>query len=377
MSSNRWHDAVLLDAGSNEKIKTKIRVNEAGILLSDLSGLEQKIPFSQVSKNREFSSGFSLTVEMNGRKYNLHLSDEDALRELFKYAAVDLREDIREFLEHSASLLKIVGQGAAILIVLFACGWGLFQGTTAFSRQALLKLPPEWEVKLGTLAFSMMSEKDEVVDEQMLTQTIQEITVPLLTALGESPYEFKFHVIASPTVNALSLPGGNILIYTGLIEKAESPDELAGILAHEISHVTNRHSLQALGNQLGMSLFFTLLPGVSDSGLESLAPKIAGLSFSRSQEEQADAEGLKLINRAGFNSEGMFTFFRRMSAEEGSFGALMSLIATHPSSEDRLNLLQQLSLSFEKRSVVRPKLTFSWEEIKAKANSVQVDSSTS
>ncbi len=100
-----------------------------------------------------------------------------------------------------------------------------------------------------------------------------------------SRYQYKFHVALDKSVNAFAMPGGFVVVHTGLIQLAESPEELAGVLAHEIQHVEQRHSLRAMAQSLGLYAVLSLLVG-DTSGLASLGGDLLKLKFSRNHETE-------------------------------------------------------------------------------------------
>ncbi|WP_222927449.1 M48 family metallopeptidase [Qipengyuania marisflavi] len=134
-------------------------------------------------------------------------------------------------------------------------------------------------------------------------------------------------------VNAVALPGGQVLMFDGIIQQAESPEELAGVLGHEIGHVRERHVMTALLRQFGLSI---LLAG-ANSGLGDTAFGIAAMGYSRDAELEADAYARKQMAKGRVSPLGAAGFFERMAKEsgEGESPALIGWIATHPSSRDR------------------------------------------
>ena len=171
----------------------------------------------------------------------------------------------------------------------------------------------------------------------------------------------------SPDVNAFALPGGYIFVNYGLIEKAATPEEVAGVLAHEIQHVLKRHGLKNVVGRAGLGLILGLLLGDLE-GLGGLiigaSSELAALSFSREQEEEADALGLELLYAANIDPSGLPSFFEKLSAEQESKGtALPSFLSTHPDTTERIRVL---TAEIESRGQGEGRqFTFSWEAAKA------------
>ena len=94
--------------------------------------------------------------------------------------------------------------------------------------------------------------RQEIINEGPAVAAVQEMTHRLTEAIPENPYTFEITVVKSDVVNAFALPGGYIVVFTGLMKKAESPEEVSGVLAHELNHVLQRHGLERIVKQLGL-----------------------------------------------------------------------------------------------------------------------------
>jgi predicted Zn-dependent protease len=156
----------------------------------------------------------------------------------------------------------------------------------------------------------------------------------------------KFHlqVVESDIVNAFALPGGEMIVFTGLLAKAKQPEQVAGVLAHEMAHVTLRHGLQRIGQSLGIVTVAQLLIG-DVGGLVALGTQIlttaAINSYSREQETQADLEGLRMLREAGINPLALAEFFDMMQAAgDGKIPEGMVWLSTHPDHRARIQAIQ-------------------------------------
>jgi Zn-dependent protease with chaperone function len=141
-------------------------------------------------------------------------------------------------------------------------------------------------------------------------------------------------------VNAFATPGGVVVVTRGLIEDAQGPDEVAGVLAHEIGHVRHDHPTQGMLRSMGISALLQFLTGGSDlEGLASAAGVLTFLSYSRAAEEEADSTAIEILTTAGINADGLGRFFGRLQADEkgsGIAGLIPSWLSTHPPTEARL-----------------------------------------
>ena len=169
----------------------------------------------------------------------------------------------------------------------------------------------------------------------------------ILDALGDriaggadTPFDIRVRAVEAPMVNAFALPGGPVLITDGLIAEAESPDELAAVVAHEIAHVELRHVMQAVWRNLGMGMLLDLVVGGgTGAGQQAviLAGQASDLTYSRDAELQADARGQALLHAAGLSSTGMAPFFERIARAEGAgrLGETVEFMNSHPDSNRR------------------------------------------
>lgn len=195
---------------------------------------------------------------------------------------------------------------------------------------AVAKIPVETEIRLGREAFAQQRARLVLEDAHPAAAMVRELGA----RLGKgSAYPYEFHIARDPSVNAFAMPGGFVVIHTGLLARADSAEELAGVMAHEIQHVERRHGLRGLVHAAGWRVVLSLLLGDTGGSLAaSWVENLGALRFSRSQESDADAQGVEALVRANIDPRGMATFFRKMAADGDHVPALLS---SHPASEAR------------------------------------------
>jgi len=203
--------------------------------------------------------------------------------------------------------------------------------------------PSNWEEFLGEQFFKSFKEKEKEVvaphkKEKQANKVFEKIAAHYQ---GKSP-QLKFYVISSPEENAVTLPGGVILVFTGLLDQVRSENELAMIVGHEIAHVQNKDVSKRLS--LGVAMTFLALIFSGDdfaSGIVGLSSQMSGLSFSRTQESEADRVALGLLNSAYGNISGATDFFDRMSESENDL-IPAEYLRTHPYSQTRIAELKRI-----------------------------------
>jgi beta-barrel assembly-enhancing protease len=200
------------------------------------------------------------------------------------------------------------------------------------AQAAAERIPIEQEVKLGEQAFAAMRGSLSLRDSGPAYEAVQTLGSRLTQG---SKYRYQFHVADNPAINAFAMPGGIIVVHTGLITATRRPEELAGVLAHEVQHVEQRHSLRAVVKDLGLRGLWMLVTGDIGGGvLGQAAVELTSLRFSRDAEAQADAAGFDGLIKAGIDPRGMADFFTVMAKQEGA-AAPPPFLSTHPASSAR------------------------------------------
>ncbi len=349
------------DSQSNQPTRYK-----AGAFHPDLEGGRASGSLALTSKGVSFESPKGavflpmqgLQVEIGGAsqpviffkhpefpRSTIHTDDQSVLKEPLladrQDIAAQLRSEKRKKVTVATVLLTIFGIFVAGIVLLIASKDRIVTSITN-------SIPTDWEVKFGDQVFNqIMSGKREITDPALLQQ-LNVLTEPLLSGIEDSRYPFRFHIVEDPTLNAFAVPGGHVVIHSGLLLAADKPEEVAGVLAHEIAHVTQRHSFRNMVSSLGMSQLIRAFFGDSSGMLAVLANSselLMNRKFSRDFERDADDKGWEYLMRANIQPDGMIEFFRKLKVQEekimpnGASGAL-SLISTHPATHERMEFLQ-------------------------------------
>ncbi|MFT3734289.1 MAG: M48 family metallopeptidase [Rhodocyclaceae bacterium] len=241
-----------------------------------------------------------------------------------------LGELSRQSAKHAAgrrigwTLLGAVFAAPVLLLVLFLIFADPIAGWIAE------QIPVEQERQLGESSFAQMKDELKLRDDTEATRVLRELGSQLTKG---SRYTYSFHLADKPEINAFAMPGGIVVVHTGLLKATTRPEELAGVLAHEVQHVELRHSLKSLIKQLGVSALWMFATGDLGSGLAgSAATELLTLKFSRDAEREADAHGLDTLVRNGIDPQGMPDFFRILADKSATPPAIL---LTHPQSEER------------------------------------------
>mgnify|MGYP000564592803 CR=1 FL=1 len=217
------------------------------------------------------------------------------------------------------------------------------------------------EVAMGASSAAQVSAQLPLIRDAAVTSYIRSLGAQLANATDDRSLVWTFSVVDSKEVNAFALPGGWVYVNRGLIERATEMSQLAGVMAHEIGHVTRRHSVQQLQQaqqaNAGVTLLCTLTK-VCESGASQAAINVGGTAlfakFSRTDESEADAEAVSTTVKAGISPRGIPTMFRTLLSErQADPGAVMPFFATHPLEEDRIRATEALIAKFPARDISR------------------------
>ncbi len=341
-------------------------------------GLTMAFP-SEVDQHRSESVPFSsMAVSAGGLDYDqlviqwagpagprtLYLKNADVIR-AFRQAAPD---HLNRPLEQAVEQVRHVRQRHRIVWglvggILLALGLGLWFGSDVLIELAVDRIPVEWERKLGESVYQDFLARQEIVKDGLAVAAVKEMTDRLTGQIPDNPYTFDVTVVKSDVVNAFALPGGYVVVFTGLMKKAESPEEVAGVLAHELNHVLQRHGLERMVKQMGFVAVVSIVLGNQQGVgqvMKQLGVELMTLKFGRAQETEADLTGLQLLHRAKIDPSGMISFFERLAEkDEGR----VEWLSTHPMSGARADRLRSELAAMPKLSPVP--FTFEWVKVRA------------
>jgi predicted Zn-dependent protease len=254
-----------------------------------------------------------------------------------------------------------VSAGLALLVL------GLTLGLRQAGQVAVQALPEAIDKQLGVLALEHMDLGGPTSSDEVLQRAVR-VALGRLERADPGPFEFSPRVVESATVNAFALPGGQIVVYTGLLREAESAEQLAGVLAHEMAHVTRRHGMQRIAQSLGVVAAVQLLFG-DVSGVMAVAVELlregAINSYSREQEHEADMDGVERMRWAGLDPRALADFFELLGKKEGQLPSVLRWLGTHPDLAQRVKDVR--ARAARGPAVARQPLNIDWPEVQRRA----------
>jgi len=218
----------------------------------------------------------------------------------------------------------------------------------ATEREDIMLVSTEKEIEIGRNIAEGIKRNPEIVldPDPLMTERVIKIGERVAEVSERKEVRYTFHVIDKDEVNAFALPGGYIFIFKGLMNKIESDDELAAVIAHEIGHIVARHSIKRLQGELGYTILqiFIASTGRSSRDIRDINTAFGHLimSYSREDEALADRIAVRYLKKAGFNPEAMITFLKKLQQvnKEAPIRPY-SYYRSHPYIADRIRMIKQ------------------------------------
>jgi len=329
------HSASYTDGRTAQRHEVSVQVERNGLSIYDREGaLLAQWPYAGLSTAEEvYGAEAPLRLRHRARgDATLTLAGGALLREVEALGGPRLRGRLRP-----GWVLAAAALGLAAVAVVAGALW-----LPALLAPLARWVPVRWEEALGQRIVHQTTQAYPLCTAPA-GQRVLEVLRARLEAQTALPYPLHVHVVRSDVPNAFAMPGGQIVVLQGLLQVAHSPDELAGVLAHEIGHVERHHPMRGLIRATGLALAVQALTG-GGSGLDAAAGRFAQTlvltAYSRQAEADADAYAVALLRRAGLRTTGLADFLRRMAVREPQTGALPTLLATHPLSANRIAAIE-------------------------------------
>lgn len=220
------------------------------------------------------------------------------------------------------------------------------------------------EVLIGDALMRQLRGQAPIINDPLLDEYIQDIGNRLVAQADNVKFPYKFFILNSPDINAFAFFGGHIGIHTGLIFNARNESELASVLAHEVSHVTQRHiarSIEAkqkssplqIASLLGSILVAAVNPeaGMAALSVTNAASAQSSINYTRQNEKEADRVGISILANAGFDPNGASSFFSILAEKNRLKSSPLAFLLTHPLPESRIADARTRAASFRPRDI--------------------------
>jgi beta-barrel assembly-enhancing protease len=277
--------------------------------------------------------------------WHIESADERVWDDYFLQRNPQLRIRIRDLRarHEGGRTLKFALYFLALFGVIFFVAWAVVAAATRF---AIKQTPVTWEEHLTDAVIAEHTNLFVIDTNDVHLPVVTQLVARIAAALPpeDRHYQFRVVVLDHYVVNAFAMPGGRIFVFKGLLYSTEQPEELAGVLAHEMAHVTHRHGLHKLiaakGPYYALRLFIGKQEGLL-SDISSASQLLVGLQYSRSMERDADATGWHYLAAADIDPRGMANFFRHQQHRPDE-DYIPELFRTHPATSERIAALDKL-----------------------------------
>ena len=352
-----------LDGQTAARQRVSIRLMRLGLHVTTERGATLWWPYEEIRQTQGFYSGEQVRLERGGEfSEALLVSDISFLTQLHQIAPELATRFHKPAHRRRRARLVLIAALASMGVLAVLYLWGI----PALAAFVASRVPVSWEERLGRSIVTHLVPPAMRCTDKTRTRVIDEIITVLTAPLPTSPFTIRVIVVNDSTINAFAVPGGYIVLYRGLLEKTQTAEELAGVLAHELQHIFKHHVTQALIQHVSTGLLLAAITGDTSKatayGLES-ARLLGILRYSRQSEEEADAAGMRMLLESGIDPKGMIAFYELLTKSTSETSSILKYLSTHPSTGDRIKNLKSLVEQSQPKSVKLLK-GYDWSNIK-------------
>ncbi len=332
-----------LDGQTAERQSVAVRLMRSGLEVVTPRGQTLWWPYAEIRQTQGFYAGEHVRLERGGELSEAILIADAAFLRALHAVAPEVTAHFHDPSRRRLRLqLTILAALATVLVTTALYLWGI----PALATLAAARVPVAWEEQLGRTVVSQLAPPDQRCLDPHGARALDRIVATLSGPVATNPYTFRVTVLNVPAVNAFAVPGGYIVLMRGLLEHVRTPEELAGVLAHEMQHILQRHPTRAILQHASTGLLVTALSGdvsgLMAYGLET-ARHLGTLRHSRRSEAEADAEGTRMLLAAGVDPAGVVTFLESLAKMEPEAPEVLTYLSTHPSNATRIARLRELA----------------------------------
>jgi predicted Zn-dependent protease len=325
------------DGRTAQREAVTVMIGIGGLHLCRSDGSTIQWPFDRLRQTQGAFAGERLRIEFGDDPTETLVVEEDGLPEAVRQIAPAALPRFRR----RRNTAKVMGWTlGALCVAAVSYAWG----APILADRITPKVPISWEVSLGQITAERLAPPDRRCTDSVALSELRLIVDRLIAAGPASPYGFRIFVVRDSMVNAFAAPGGFVVIYSGLLAATQTPEQLAGVLAHEIQHVVHRHSTRAIIREAPLRLALSSLSG--GSGIETAATVVGtlgALRYQRADEAEADRDGLRLLEAARIDPTAMVTFMRTLDNRHEDAPRAVSYLSSHPHTADRVAALEAIA----------------------------------
>lgn len=256
--------------------------------------------------------------------------------------------------------MKKVFLHGAFFILLFFGTWFALQQIDWITLFKVKSVSHTTEQKVGDLLWELFKRGGREIDDVRVTAVIDSIVARICTANQLPRQSFEVHILDDDEVNAFALPNRRIIVFSGLIARADNPEELAGVICHEIAHIQLNHVMKKLVKEIGLSVLVSIASGSGSIEIIKEAGRLLSSSaFDRELEREADIMAVDYLIGANITPEPYANFLYRLSSDDNGPSKYLTWISTHPNAKDRAEYIIEYSRDrFSERLPILPNETW-------------------
>ena len=229
-----------------------------------------------------------------------------------------------------------------LIVLLILAGIGYLLTRVEWSEVlGLNKVTDSVEKQLGDMFWEQYAAGAVISKDASKTDSIEAIIRAICVANDIDPAKIKLHVVETPEVNAFALPDYHMVVNTGLLNYSKHPEEVAGVLGHEIAHMELSHVMKKLGKEIGLTVIMMIVGG--DAGAEIMKRAIGTLSssaYDRSLEKEADLKAVDYLQNANMNPRMLSSFLGRLD-EQSQTAEVLQWLSSHPDTKERVRYINE------------------------------------
>ncbi len=230
---------------------------------------------------------------------------------------------------------KAIAQGSVIAGLFLILLW-LSNQINWMELLKVDKVTQDTEEKLGDILWDVFRKTEREIKDKEPIDLVDSVLIRICSANNIDRSNLKLHLLHKDEINAFALPGGHLVIFSGLIMACENSDELAGVIAHEVAHITENHVAKKLAKEIGFGVVASIAGGTAGAEIIKEAARVLSSSaFDRAIEKDADIKAVDYLAEAKIATIPFADFLYKRSLDDGDLMNYISWISTHPNPEER------------------------------------------
>lgn len=332
-----------LDGRTATRHRVTIAVTPMTLQILMPDGTGKQWPYDQIRQTQGAYAGEPVRLEFGPEPAEaVVLSTPDLLADIHKAAPAVAQH----FHNPARRKMRIRWTQCAALAVILMTVWLYRWGIPGIASAATPYVPVAWEETLGRKVVEHLAPASRQCRDPDRLRKLDRVLQALVATRPTSPYQITLSVVDDPAVNAFAAPGGQVVMLRGLLERTDSPEQLAGVLAHELQHVYQRHTTKAILEQTAATVLLAAVSGDVSGGLAwglEGARTLGSLHYTRTHETEADLEGLHMMQAARLDPTAMILFYGVLQKDLQDQAGPPDFLSTHPDMGERLAALVALA----------------------------------